>query len=487
MNSTHQVQDVIVVGTGFAGLCMGIALKQMGTEQFFLLERANEVGGTWRDNEYPGAACDVPSHLYSLSFFPKADWSRKYPTQPELYAYLKGIATEHQLYPHIRFNENLISATYLEGQKLWQVTTTQGKYLTRSLIMGTGGLAEPKLPEIPGVESFEGKTFHSARWDHSYDLAGKRVAVIGSGASAIQIVPELVKQAGEVTVFQRTPNWIIPRLDRPYTRLEKALFKYVPGARRLHRTSIYWGHEARVMGMVIHPALMQAFQKIAEFHIKRQVKDQALRQQVTPDYLIGCRRILISNNWYPALQANNCRLNTDGIRAITATGIVTAAGETVDVDAIVFATGFYATENPIAHCVTGPNNTLAEAWQDGEEAYLGTTIAGFPNLYMIIGPNTGLGHTSMIFMIEQQVKLIKKLLAHKAEHNAATLAVKPSVQQAFNRKLQSRLQRSVWATGCDSWYKHRNGKITALWPGFTFEFWWRTQQFNAQDYELNSY
>lgn len=487
MTNTDTVQDVIVVGTGFAGLCMGIALKQMNTKRFLLLERAGEVGGTWRDNEYPGAACDVPSHLYSLSFFPKADWSRKYPTQPELYEYLKGIATAHELYPHIRFNETLISVTYLEGQKLWQVATTQGKYLTHSLIMGTGGLAEPKLPDIPGVDSFQGKTFHSARWDHAYDLTGKRVAVIGSGASAIQIVPELVKQAGQVTVFQRTPNWIIPRLDRPYTALEKTLFKYVPGARRLHRSSIYWGHEARVMGMVIHPALMQAFQKVAEFHIKRQVKDKRLREGVTPDYLIGCRRILISNDWYPALQADNCTLNTDGIRAITPTGIITAAGEAVDVDVIVYATGFYATENPIAQCVTGPQQTLAEAWQEGEEAYLGTTIAGFPNLYMIIGPNTGLGHTSMIFMIEQQVKLIKKLLTHKAQHNAATLAVKPSVQQAFNHKLQSRLQNSVWATGCDSWYKHRNGKITALWPGFTFEFWWQTQQFKPQDYELNSF
>lgn len=482
-----KVHDVIIVGTGFAGLCMAIALRQMQRHDFLLLERAQEVGGTWRDNAYPGAACDVPSHLYSLSFFPKADWSRKYPTQPELFAYLKRIARTHNLYPQIRFQENLLEAKYLTQTKVWQVTTSQGQYLARSLIMGTGGLAEPKLPDVPGVESFRGKTFHSARWEDSHSLSGKRVAVVGSGASAIQIVPELVKQKAQVTVFQRTPNWIIPRFDRPYSALEKQLFKHVPGVRRAHRAAIYWGHEARVMGMVIHPALMKLFQKVAELHIRRQVKDRELRELVTPEYLIGCRRILISNHWYPALQASNCTLRAEGISEVTPTGVITASGEALSFDVMVYATGFYATENPIAKRIKGPEQRLSEAWAEGEEAYLGTTVAGFPNLYMIIGPNTGLGHTSMIFMIEQQVKLIQKLLRHQTQKGAQTLAVKPEVQKQFNQQLQRRLQQSVWATGCNSWYQHRNGKITALWPGFTFEFWWQTQRFSPSDYELNTF
>src|SRR5699024_5610401 len=486
MAAQQNIHDALIVGTGFAGLAMAIKLKNMGQQHFKVLERASEVGGTWRDNGYPGAACDVPSHLYSLSFAPKHNWSRKYPSQPELYAYLKEITADYDLYPHIQFNETLEKAEFLPAENLWRVTTNADTYLTRSLIMGNGGLAEPKLPDIPGVETFEGKTFHSAQWDHNYDLKGKRVAVIGAGASAIQIVPELVKEVGQLTVFQRTPNWIIPRFNRHYSWLEKTAFKHLPGARALHRASIYWGHEARVMGMIIHPALMKAFQKVAELHIRRQVKDKTLRQQVTPDYLIGCRRILISNDWYPALQAPQCELNTTDIASINATGITTIDGRHIEVDAIVFCTGFYATENPIANCVVGSEGqTLAEAWKDGEEAYLGTVVAGFPNLYFIIGPNTGLGHTSMIFMIEAQVAYIEKILTHMKAKQATRLEVKQTVQDDFNEALQKRLQGSVWSTGCDSWYKHRNGKITALWPGFTFEFWLQAKNFRPSEYQIN--
>ncbi len=478
--------EVAIIGTGFAGLGMAIRLKQDGQDSFVLLERADEVGGTWRDNHYPGAACDVPSHLYSFSFAPNPDWSRKYPTQPELYRYLRKVANDHGLYPHIRFNSNLENATYDEANGLWRVVTGSGDITARSLVMGSGGLAEPKLPDIPGVESFRGKTFHSSRWDHDYDLAGKRVAVIGTGASAIQLVPEIAKQAGRLDVYQRTPNWIIPRNDRAYLDAEKTLFRKLPLTRQLHRAAIYWGHESRVMGLVLNPKLMTLFQKLAEWHIRRQVKDKALRDIVTPDYTIGCKRILISNDWYPALQQPNVELVTDGIREIRANSIVTADGTEREIDVLIFATGFYATENPIADRVHGRDGeSLAHAWRDGEEAYLGTLVNGFPNLYFIIGPNTGLGHTSMIFMIETQVDYIARLLALRNKAGGKVLEVRPEVQARYNERLQARLGSSIWATGCDSWYKHKSGKITALWPGFTFEFRLRARRFNQQDYLID--
>lgn len=475
--------DVAIIGSGFAGLCMAIQLKQAGREDFVILERGADVGGTWRDNHYPGAACDVPSHLYSLSFEPNADWSRKYPTQPELYAYLQGVAGKYGLRPHIRFDTSVESAQFDEEQGRWLVRTSQGSLTARVVVAGNGGLAEPRLPDIPGVENFRGKTFHSSRWDHDYDLRGKRVAVIGTGASAIQFVPEIARQAGRLDVYQRTPNWIIPRPDRAYSALEKALFRKLPITRQLHRDAIYWSHEARVMGMVLHPGLMKLFQKVAEGHIRRQVKDPVLRQAVTPNYTIGCKRILISNDWYPALGRDNVDLVTDGIREVRGNSIVSADGTEREIDCLIFATGFYATENPIAEVITGRDGqTLAQAWADGEEAYLGTTVHGFPNLCFIVGPNTGLGHSSMVFMIEAQVRYIMGLLDHQAETGEAVLEVRDRVQADYNRDLQRRLSGSIWATGCNSWYKHRSGKITALWPGFTFDFWRRTRRFDGAAY-----
>ncbi len=477
--------EVAIVGTGFAGLCMAIKLKEAGRKDFVLIERGASVGGTWRDNDYPGAACDVPSHLYSFSFEPNADWSRKYPTQPELHRYLKGIADKHGLLPHIRLQTNFLGAEFDEAAQLWRIRTGKGELTARVLVSGSGGLAEPKLPDIPGVQNFRGKTFHSSRWDHGYDLAGKRVAVIGTGASAIQFVPEIAPKVARLDVYQRTPNWIIPRPDRAYTRIEKFLFRYLPFARRLHRGWIYWTHEARVMGMVIHPGLMKIFQKVAERHIRKQVRDPALRARVTPDYTIGCKRVLISNDWYPALQRPNVALVTDGIREIRAHSVVTADGVEREVDCLIFGTGFYATENPIAGVIKGRGGqTLAEAWKDGEEAYLGTLVKGFPNLFFIVGPNTGLGHSSMVFMIETQVSYIMRLLTHLRDSKAHALAVKAEVQDRYNRKLHERLGGSIWATGCNSWYKHRSGKITALWPGFTFGFWLRSREFRAADYTL---
>ena len=477
--------EIAILGTGFAGLCMGIKLKAEGMHDFVMLERASDVGGTWRDNRYPGAACDVPSHMYSFSFEPNPAWSRTYPTQPELHRYLRTVAEKYALLPHIRFNNNLLGAEYDEASQLWRITTSGGVYTASKVVSGTGGLAEPKLPDVKGVENFKGHSFHSSQWDHDYKLEGKRVAVIGTGASAIQFLPTVAANAGRVDVYQRTPNWIIPRGDKPYSELAKTAFTKLPFVRKLHRNAIYWGHEARVLGLVLNPKLMKGFQMVAERHIKQQIADPVLRKKVTPDYTIGCKRILISNDWYPAIARPNVDLITSGIREVRAHSIVTSDGVEREVDCIIFGTGFYATENPLAGIIRGKGGqTLADSWKDGEEAYLGTLVKGFPNFFHIVGPNTGLGHNSMVFMIETQVAYIQKLLGHLKAEKAATVEVKADVQDAYNSALQARLANSIWATGCQSWYKHRSGKITALWPDFTFKFWLRTRDFKASDYAL---
>jgi cation diffusion facilitator CzcD-associated flavoprotein CzcO len=477
--------DIAIIGTGFAGLCMAVQLRKAGQDDFLLIERGSDVGGTWRDNHYPGAACDVPSHLYSFSFEPNAHWSRKYPTQPELYAYLRRIAEQYALRPRIRFNAPLEGAEYDEAAQHWVVRAGGQRLTARVLVSGSGGLAEPKLPEIPGVESFTGTRFHSSQWNHQVDLGGKRVAVIGTGASAIQFVPEIVERVGRLDLYQRTPNWIVPRPDRAYSAFEKTLFEKLPLLRRLHRAAIYWGHEARVMGLVINPKLMMLFQKIARQHLRRQVADPLLRKKLTPDYIIGCKRILISNDWYPAITRPNVDLITEGIREIRANSIVTADGREREVDVLIFATGFYATENPIAGLIKGRDGlSLAEAWKDGEEAYLGVQVKRFPNLFLIVGPNSGLGHSSMVFMIEAQVRYILSVLRLMQRRGAKLAEIREAVQDGFNRRLQRRLGGSIWATGCKSWYQHRSGKITALWPGFTFQFWIKARAVKADQQQL---
>ena len=476
---------IVIVGTGFAGLCAAIRLLQRGETDFVLLERAATVGGTWRDNTYPGAACDVPSHLYSLSFASNPDWTRTYPTQPELRAYLEDIAARYGLLSYVRFDTELLDAAWDDDEKRWRITTNQGLLTARALISGTGGLSEPKLPDIPGVERFAGKTFHSARWDHGYDLTGKRVAVIGTGASAIQFVPEIAPKPARLDVYQRTPSWIVPRPDRPYSAAERWAFRTVPGTRAALRAGIYWLHELRVFAFVAQPALLRQYQRVATTHIARQVPSPALRAAVTPDYTLGCKRVLLSNDWYPAIQRPNVALVTDGIREIRPEAVVATDGTVRPVDCLIFATGFYATESPVAQRIRGRGGiTLAEAWANGEEAYVGTLVKGFPNLFLLVGPNTGLGHTSMVFMIEAQVEYVLRLLAHTRAENAAAIEVTPEAHDAYNRALQARLAGSVWATGCKSWYQHRSGKITALWPGFTFGFWLRTRRFYPHHYAL---
>ncbi|WP_426395561.1 flavin-containing monooxygenase [Ralstonia sp. R-29] len=479
--------DVAIIGTGFAGLGMAIQLKQHGIDNFLVFEKAGSVGGTWRDNHYPGCACDVQSHLYSFSFAPNPDWSRMYSPQPEIRAYLERCTDEFGVRPHVRFHHELARAAFDDAAGVWNLDMVDGRrYRARVLISGMGGLSRPAWPNIPGIETFEGKAFHSQLWEHDYDLRGKRVAVIGTGASAIQFVPQIAPKAGRVDLYQRTPPWILPKPDRKVSRAEHWLFRHLPFTQKLMRTSIYWMLESRVLGFVVHPKLMKAVERMARSHIKRRIADPVLRQKVTPDYTIGCKRILISNDYYPALTRENVDVITTGIARVEPNAIVTTDGTRREVDCLIFGTGFHATDPfPRGVLLGAQGADIVDAWDKrGAEAYLGTTVAGFPNFFMVVGPNTGLGHSSMVFMIESQVAYIVDALKSMRAHNVAAIDVRPDVQRRFNDGIQKRLSNAIWsAGGCVSWYLDpKTGKNTTLWPGFTWQFRRATAHFRLADY-----
>lgn len=503
---------IAIIGTGFAGLGMAIKLKETGFNDFVILEQADDVGGTWRDNHYPGCACDVQSALYSFSFEQNPNWSRMYAQQQEIYDYLRHCAQKYDLLSHIRFNCHLASAHFDERRHSWTLETGNSpdiwafmkkrgikpgekldrtdpelpafeKIETHILISGMGGLSTPAYPNLPGVETFGGKMFHSQDWDHDYDFKGKRVAVIGTGASAIQFVPEVAKEAAQLDLYQRTPPWIMAKPDRVMKNWEKALFRRVPAAQSALRNGIYWQLEARVLAFSIHPRLMKVAELEARRHIRRQISDKALRRKLTPDYTIGCKRILISNDYYPALEQDNVSVLTDGIREIREHTVVDQNGEEREVDAIVLGTGFKA-QDPMPRGVIHGNNgqDLLDAWQDGAEAYKGTTVAGFPNLFMLVGPNTGLGHSSMVYMIESQIQYVLDAVIRMKQEGWQSVDVRPEAQEAFNASLHSQLDNSVWDSGCNSWYINENGKNTTLWPSFTWQFRQKTRRFDAAQY-----
>lgn len=483
--ASSEQTSVLVIGTGFAGLGMGIQLKQAGMQDFILLERAQSVAGTWRDNHYPGCACDVQSHLYSFSFEPKPDWSRMFAIQPEIREYLEGCAAKYGLLPHVRFGAELLRAEYDETAQLWCAHTRDGRQFSAPvLISGMGGLSNPAYPDVPGLAQFQGPVFHSAQWRHDVDLRGKRVAVIGTGASAIQFVPQIAPLVSQLELYQRTPPWIMPKPDRQIGPREQRLYRRFPLLQRLVRGFIYWTLEARVLGFVIHPRLMKGVQWIAQRHLRKQIPDPVLRARVTPDYTIGCKRVLISNDYFPSLTRPNVDVVTQGIREVRAHSIVTRDGVERPADVLIYGTGFKAQEPIAPGMLFGRNGLdLHAAWSRGVEAYLGTTVAGFPNFFMIVGPNTGLGHSSMVYMIESQVRYILQALKAMRAQGLTAVEVRPEVQSAFNRRLQERLARTVWTAGCKSWYLDRNGKNTTLWPGFTFRFRLATRRFRLADYE----
>ena len=484
-----QTVDVAIIGTGFAGLGMAIQLKKAGMDDFLLLEKADEVGGTWRDNHYPGCACDVPSHLYSFSFAQNPEWSRLFSPQPEILGYLKRITDEFGLRSHIRFQSALSEARWDDEAGVWQLRTAGGDhYRARVVVSGMGGLSTPAYPQgIQGLENFKGKTFHSQDWDHAYDLTGKRVAVIGTGASAIQFVPQIQKKAARIDLYQRTPPWITPKPDGRVAEGVKSFFKRLPAAQTALRGLIYSVLEARALGFVVNPKLMALDDRTARAHLKRQVKDPVLRAKLTPDYRIGCKRVLISNDYYPAVSQPNVSLITEGIQQVRAHSVVDKNGVEREVDAIIFGTGFKATDPVPPKMIFGKGGVdLLDTWQDGPEAYKGTTVAGFPNLFLIVGPNVGLGHSSMVYMIESQVAYVLSALKAMKKSGQPVLEVKAEKQAAYNQWLQGKTAGTVWNTGgCQSWYLHpKSGKNVTLWPGFTWQFRRATQAFDAEAYAL---
>ena len=473
-----------IIGSGFAGLGMAIALKRRGETDFVLLERADDVGGTWRDNTYPGAACDVQSNLYSFSFAPNPDWGRSYSEQPEIQAYLRATADRFDVRRHCVFGADVTAARWDDAAQRWLVSTAAGEFRARVLVSAAGALADPTYPDIPGLDSFAGTVMHSARWDSSHDLTGERVAVIGTGASAIQVVPAIQPIVGSIAVYQRTPAWVVPRTDHPVKPLMQKLYRFVPGFQNAIRAALYLFREFLVIGMAKNRRFLEPVGRLARAHLHRQVRDPKLRRALTPDYTIGCKRILISNDYFPAVAAPNSELVTAGIREVRPHSIVTTDGVERLTDTIVLATGFHVTDLPIAEKICGRDGrSLAQVWADGMVSNRSAAVAGFPNMFLLVGPNVGVGHTSMVYMIESQVAYVDDALRTMDAEGLAVLETTPEAQDAWRSLIAEKSRGTVWLTGgCASWYLDRHGHNTTLWPDFTFRFRKLTRTLDRENY-----
>ncbi|MFM2246750.1 MAG: hypothetical protein RL071_2824 [Pseudomonadota bacterium] len=466
--------EALIIGAGFGGLGMGLRLIQAGVRDFIVVEAEAGVGGTWRVNTYPGAACDVPSSLYSFSFAQKPDWTHTYARQDEIRLYLEDLATRGGLRPHLRLSTRALACAWDEQRALWAVDTDDGRRRwARALVAAAGGLSQPAMPQIDGLDAFGGPCFHTARWDHEVDLRGKRVGVIGTGASAIQVVPAIVDQVAELSLYQRTPPWILRRRDGPRSALLNRLRAAVPALMHAERQARWAAAELRVIGFVHEPRLMRVAQRFAEAHLRDSVPDPALRARLRPPFTFGCKRVLLSNDWYPALQRPNLRLIDRKVLRVERGAVVSAGADGAEerrpLDVLICATGFVAANAVPRFRVEGRGGqTLAAAWARGPEAWHGTLVHGFPNLFLVVGPNTGLGHSSMVLMIEAQLQLILDALRHLQRHR--WIEVKAEAQKAENDELQRRLSTTVWAGGCGAWYIAADGRNTTLWPGSTARF-----------------
>jgi cation diffusion facilitator CzcD-associated flavoprotein CzcO/pimeloyl-ACP methyl ester carboxylesterase len=475
-----------VIGAGFGGLGVSIALDRAGIDHV-IFERAEDVGGTWWVNGYPGCRCDVPSHLYSFSFALNPDWSDTYSERGEIQAYLRHVAERFGVVRRIRFRHEVLEARWDDAAQRWHIETSAGRWTADVLVAATGGLSEPSTPDLPGLERFEGTVFHSGEWDRQHDQTGERVAVIGTGASAVQIVPSIQPKVARLHLFQRTPGWVLPHSGRPIRDWERALYRRLPILQRLVRSGVYWLRELLIFGMVKNPRHMELVRQMAVDHLRRQVPDEALREKLTPTFLPGCKRLLPSNDYYPALTAENVELVTDAIREVRPRSIVTADGVEREVDTIVMATGFRVTNHPVFERVHGRDGrSVTETWREtGAQAYLGTTVAGFPNMFVISGPNTGIGHTSLVVMIEAQLPYIMGALRLMEERGLGAVEVRAEAQAAFNEDLQRRMAGTVWNTGgCASWYLDAQGRNTTLWPDFTWRYRRRMRRFDVAAYLL---
>jgi cation diffusion facilitator CzcD-associated flavoprotein CzcO len=483
------VFPIVIIGAGFAGIGAGIQLKKAGIHSFTIFERAGEIGGTWRDNTYPGAACDVPSHVYSYSFEQNPGWTRRYADSAEIQAYLLGCVEKHDLRRHMRFNTAIENAVFEEGGGVWTLTTSEGEPFTaRAVVSGVGGLVDPSYPDIKGIENFRGERIHTARWNHDYDLTHKRVAVIGTGASAIQVIPTIAPSVGKLSVFQRTAAWVLPKLDAPISERTKRRFLRHPLALKLRRWLLYWFSEA--LGPIIMldaPRLSRIGERRSERHLERSVSDPVLREKLRPHFQFGCKRMLVSDDYWPALERDNVELVTDRITEIRAGSIATADGRDHPVDAIVFATGFAVQITSPPFPVTGLGGLrLEEAWKNGATAYKGVAVAGFPNWFILMGPNTGPGHTSVLIYTEAQIRYALQAIRKMIAEDIRYVSVKKAVQDRYNEGLQGRMKHTVWSSGCKSWYLGEDGTNHALYPGFASEYLARTRRFKASEYDVVS-
>jgi cation diffusion facilitator CzcD-associated flavoprotein CzcO len=474
---------VAIAGAGLSGLGAAIALREDGIEDFVVLERAGDLGGTWRDNGYPGCSCDIPSVLYSYSDEPNPGWTSAFAGQAEIWAYMRDVARRHDVGAHMRYGHEIREARWDSGSDRWQITTSGGDFTAEILISATGALADPVIPELSGLDRFAGTVFHSARWDHEHDLTGRRVAVVGTGASAIQFVPEIQPEVAHLDLFQRTPPWVLARSNPEIPERWRRRFARHPGLLASVRRFVFSLYETFHYGFK-HPAVMKLVERRARANIGQQVADPTLRAKLIPDYRLGCKRILGSNTWYPALAQDNVDVITAGISEVTPDGIIDADGAHHEVDTIIFGTGFHVTDMPFAERVRGrAGTTLAERWQGSPQAHLGLAVAGFPNLFMLLGPNTGLGHNSVLLMIEAQIAYVRQALQYRHDHGVATLEATALAQRQYVAQLDRDTDGSVWtAGGCLSWYVDASGRNSTLWPGSVREYQRRLARFEIGDY-----
>lgn len=483
-STPNKTYDTLIVGAGFGGLGTAIKMKEAGLSNFVVLERAADVGGTWRDNQYPGAACDIPSNLYSFSFAPNPNWGSSYSGAKEIMGYIHHLVEEFGLKRFLQFNQNVADVRLNEEEGVWYVTTSEGVvWKGRSVVMASGALANASFPKIPGIETYKGKKIHSAQWDHQYDLTGKRVAVIGTGASAIQIIPELVKKVDKLKVFQRTPAWVMPRLDFKRPEWTKKLFAAVPGTQMLTREGLFWAHEAMALALIWDSPMRRLAQRLSYQMLKLQVKDTWMRRQLKPDFKIGCKRVLVSNEYYPALQAPNAELITWPIAGICETGIKSSDGLIHQVDAIVFATGFDIPKSGTPYPIQGVGGRiLAQEWSKGAQAYKSVNISGYPNLFILFGPNSGPGHNSALVYMEQQIGYTVKAVQKILGEDLKMLDVRPEAQAEYNKAIQKRLAKTNWNSGCKSWYLTEDGFNATMYPGFATQYAAQMAKLDVGDY-----
>ena len=478
---------VVIIGAGFGGLGLAHHLRRAGITDVVLLERAASVGGTWRDNTYPGAQCDVPATLYSYSFAPNPDWSRNYADGPEIQAYLERCADEFDLRPAIRLRTEVTSVRWNDTGRHWVLTTTTGPVTASAVVVATGLLSEPDMAAVPGLEAFAGDVFHSGAWRHDVDLTGRTVAVVGTGASAIQFVPAIASGVGHLTVFQRTPPWIVPRTNPSISPVRRRVNRRFRIVQRLQRLRTFWQREILAVAMTRRTGWLARGEQLARRHLETQVSDPALRARLTPDYALGCKRVLLSDDWYPALQRPNVTLVDTAVDHVDVDGVVDAHGTHHDADVLIMGTGFNVTHHPMFNRITGRHGaTLGEQWAErGMQAHLGTTVSGFPNLFLVTGPNTGVGHTSMVFMMESQFPYITGALLTLGERGAAALEISDTAQAASNAELAAAMASTVWTTGnCSSWYLDDHGRNTTLWPATAWAYRRRLRRFDAENYLL---